>query len=229
MKVPAFGCDYDEGYFDKDVQGWVSAHVCVQQREGDLVRIRRWGDRSGADSYDRSIEARVVAYFKDLALVRFDAESLYFDLEKNQLVSALKKAVVARRSTPGDRFEPARIEAAMALVLRLAAVLGQRGPPDKVHFPGWPPFEEHPGFDWSRLELPLHGGRTLGLSRKHPHHPPDPPPEAGFQDELRVALDYDGPHAGLWVTEGGTCTIEVRGPLELHPQAQAIAERFDWT
>lgn len=229
MTVPAFGCDYDEGYFDRDFQGKVSARVQVQQLDGGVVQIRLWGDRGGVDAYDRTLRARVVAYFKDLGLVKFDTESLYFDLEKNRLVSAQTNVVVARRNAPGDRFENARIEAAMALVLRLAAVLGQRGPPEKVHFPGWPPFEQHTGFDWSRLQFLLRCSRSLALCRKRTHHPPDPPPEAGFQDELRVELDYDGPHAGLLVSEGGTCTIEVRGPLELHPQAQAIAERFDWS
>ncbi|MBL8935060.1 MAG: hypothetical protein JNM69_10935 [Archangium sp.] len=51
-------CQYDDGGFDKDEQGWVTNATAITQ-QGERVTVRRWGDRNGLDPYEHSVTARL--------------------------------------------------------------------------------------------------------------------------------------------------------------------------
>lgn len=60
---------YDEGYFDKDAQGWCARNVQVV-RTADRVTIRRWGDDNGTQSYDQTETGSLGSVFAELGLVK---------------------------------------------------------------------------------------------------------------------------------------------------------------
>jgi hypothetical protein len=224
MNVPDFSCEYVDGEdpsteaADGDV-----TRFRVALLDGGKVCIRRHGLRD-AVPFDQTIEASIVGFFKDQGLVKLDVDSLYFDLRKKRLVSSVEPTVLARRSAPGDRFQPARVQAGMSFLLRLAAVLGWEGPHQTPLFPGWPPPEFDPAGSVSRLNLTVVGGRALCVTRRH-----ELAGTPGDLDELRIDLDDRTPWVGLHVSSSGVCTFLVRAPLELHHAAEAMAARFDWS
>lgn len=214
MNVPEFGCEYDGRWFDAPTQAWIQGRISVVHAGHGVVRIQRTPE----GGMERVLEAHVAGYFKDLGLLKFDCESLYFDLLESRLLSGAARRVLTRRPAPGDHLHAPRVEAALAIVLRLAAVLGHEGPPETPRFPGWPPDESS-----ARVAVALACGRTLLASRGV---------VAGRSyrsNYLRVEFDDPAVFVSLTVDAEGTCTFEARAPLELHPSAQALAERWDWT
>ncbi|MDP1825592.1 MAG: hypothetical protein Q8L48_20195 [Archangium sp.] len=58
-------CSYDDGYFDKDEQGWVTNGTAVSTLADGTIRIRRWGDRNGLDPYDQVTKLVAACDFRD--------------------------------------------------------------------------------------------------------------------------------------------------------------------
>lgn len=129
-------CSYDDGYFDKDEQGWVTNGVAVSTLPDGTIRVRRWGDRNGLDPYEQVTTTRIAEVFDALKLVRLAEWPWYFDLEKKRLVDGNREVNVGRRPAGGDWMVPARIGSAIVFVFDLVALLGARMTPPP--FPGWP-------------------------------------------------------------------------------------------
>jgi len=87
---------YDNGYFDKDEQGWCARKIEIRQA-GDRVTIRSWGDDNGARPYDDTGTYRVGEYLRELGLVRVLDEQgrvvSYFDLGRRRVRPAVEQEV----------------------------------------------------------------------------------------------------------------------------------------
>lgn len=212
-------CSYDDGYFDKDEQGWVTNGTGVSTLADGTIRIRRWGDRNGLDPYEQLTETRVAQVFDELKLVKLEQWPWYFDLEKQRLVDANKDVMLPRRAAEGDWMTAARITSAMSFVSDLVATLGARV--TLPRFEGWPARETSNRFEFTGMKLPLEGGFTLELRYRPAISPTDKP-------ELCVWLSSAQRGASVVVTERGEYCVSVRGPLELHAAARAAAEQWRW-
>jgi hypothetical protein len=113
---------YDEGYFDKDAQGWCARNVQVV-RTTDRVTIRRWGDDNGTQSYDQTETGSVGPVFPDLGLVKIvdGARTIgYVDLTSRRLRAATEYV--------SSWFVPAfadRDEGTLARIARHAAAIAR--------------------------------------------------------------------------------------------------------
>lgn len=214
MTFPAFGCDYDDGYFDKDEQGWVTARVAVtSDPQTGAVRVCRSGDRNGLDPYEVVTQTRVVAVFPELGLVKLGSQQWYFDLAKGRLVDGNRGVVLVQRPAVPGWLEPARVEAAIALVFELLERTG--GPRlTRPPFEGLPPRTEGPR-DFARKVYPLTEGFRLELQYR-----------PGEVPEFAAWLSGEEAGATVSVNEHGVLRIEVRGGLEHHPAARALAEAW---
>lgn len=220
MPFPALSCDYDDGYFDKDEHGRVTIHTSVSSDASGAVRIRQWGDTAGRDPYDRTIETRIAAVFPDLRLVKLEQWPWYFDLEKNRLVDASRDVILSRKPAEGDWMTPARITSAIAFVFDLIAVLGWPRVTAPV-FASWPPRTTSDRFEFTTVKLAL-GDFTLELRYRPPYSDTTAP-------ELCVSLSGPTAGASVVVSERGEVFVSLRGGLELHATARALAERWKWT
>lgn len=211
MTFPAFGCDYDEGYFDKDEQGWVTARVAVtSDPQTGAVRVCRSGDRNGLDPYETVTQTQVVAVFPELSLVKLAANQWYFDLAKRRLVDGNRNVVLVRRPAVPGWLEPARIERAIALVFELVERTG--GP--RLARPPFVGLQPAAGpREFTRQVQPLTDGFRLELQHRG--------------DELTVWLSANDAGATVSVNEHAVLSIDVRGGLEHHAAARALAEA--WT
>jgi hypothetical protein len=86
VDIPDVSARYDEGYFDKDEQGWCSRNVDVVQT-GARVLVHRWGDDNGARPHDERLEGEIAAHFEDLGLVTFSGglAAVRFNLKTRRL------------------------------------------------------------------------------------------------------------------------------------------------
>jgi hypothetical protein len=82
--IPDVTASYDDGYFDKDEQGWCSHNVAITQ-DGVHVRVHRWGDDNGLRPHEDHLEGDIVAV--EGTLVRFDGTlaPFVFDLATRRL------------------------------------------------------------------------------------------------------------------------------------------------
>lgn len=218
---PPMSAEYDDGYFDKDEQGWCSAWTSVVSTPGGEVRIRQWGDRNGLDAYERTIETRVAQHLAELQLVKLEAWPWYFDLAKNRLLSADTTEHLVRRPAKGEWWKAPRVEQAMDFLFALAHVLGFARL-EAAGFSGWP--ERGPEVDaytFTKVHFPLGTQGTLDL-RWRPATGADCVPELSLHLVLPRVVTY------LTVSERGELFIGGSGPFELRAAARAAAEAWDW-
>jgi len=212
--------DYDEGYFDKDEQGWCSHRVTITS-DGERVTIRRSGDDNGARPYDETVEGRVGLAWPELGLIQIlcRQESPYFDTRTRRLRSASEQ--VDLRFTPPASYRDAGSLAAVAqIVAEVAAALGLvtgRPPPDPL-LPAPSPDPHVGGALVARLELVDERGCNWELLVRD-----DPAGEFGPQ--LSVRVQGPGVFVSLFVHEPGRASFLFVGPLERHHLAAAARDR----
>lgn len=221
MEIPPLNTEYDEGYFDKDEQGWVTNKTMVIMNSAGVVKVRRWGDANGRDPYDTTTETRALAYFPELKLVKLERWPWYFDVEKDRLVDADRFDSLVRRPTTRECVSTERVQGALLIAFQLLPLLG--GPPlPHPHFPGWPARAANAGtYEFTKLEQPLPTECHLTLSWR-------PAIDAKSTPELGLLLKAPRACVGLTVTEKGELCISAYGPYELRPAAKAAAEAWDW-
>jgi hypothetical protein len=88
MELERLVTDYDDGYFDKDEQGWCARRVRVRL-EGAQVIVELSGDDNGLRPYARTFAARLVEVdpSSDLAVLASPQGRVFFDLARRRLVS----------------------------------------------------------------------------------------------------------------------------------------------
>lgn len=217
---PRLACSYDDGYFDKDEQGWVAARTEVSSdvTTGE-VTLRHSGDRNGLDPYDRVTTTRIAQVFAEQHLVKLADPRWYFDLAKSRLLDASRDVVLARgERSRSDWLEGARVNEAIALVFTL---LERTGGPKLARptFVSWPPRTTSNAYEFTQVEVPLSDEFKLQL-RQRPAIGP------GCTPELVVWLISAHAGASVVVTERGQAHVSVRGGLEHHAAARTLIEAW---
>lgn len=174
--LPDVTAGYDDGYFDKDEQGWCARNVAIEQ-DGARVVVRRWGDDNGLRAYDEQLEGEIVEHLVERGLVVLGGglTDFVFDLATRRLT--LRKYVTRRFVPPGDYDGPAFLARAMQLLLDIAAVLD--GTPRVAPAPRpWPTAQASPTFEGameSRWAIALPDGLVLASMRRTKDRPEDGP------------------------------------------------------
>lgn len=194
-------CQYDDGGFDKDEQGWVTNATAVTQ-QGERVTVRRWGDRNGLDPYEHSVTARLGQHFPELGLVKLEPGTLYIDLVKRRVLDASHGAVLAAGTAPANYQQ--QLGAALRLLVKLAGLLGAPTAdallPDVVLS----------GDVWTAP----YGSGVLQVKRAY-----------GFQ----ISYEHVPFLAKLFVRDDLHWEFVGCGPLEFQRAAADAAKRWDWT
>ena len=76
---------YDAGMFDKDEQGWCS-YIHELRVEGDVLHVRRHGDRNGRDPFDSTVTLAIGETDLDAEAVALSG-GYVFDLRAQRLIS----------------------------------------------------------------------------------------------------------------------------------------------
>lgn len=213
--------EYDEGYFDKDEQGWCAR--CVEVRsDGERVTIRRHGDDNGIRAYDETTVGKIGQAWPELGLVQIVGERgpvAYFDAKTGRLR-------VPAEQMPhwfsGARLPPAPDDfaAALAMIVPVAEALGmQPGPPPTQIV--MPPLTPSPSAGDS-LEAHLsiageRGDRWVFMRREYPEGDP-----MGPQFEARV--EGEGCWVSLFVGDRRRAMFLFMGPLERYHLAIAARD-----
>ena len=96
--------NYDDGYFDKDEQGWCAR--CHQISEaGGIITVRQWGDDNGLRPYDETAQYTNGGLVPGLSLLRLTNReghtAAYFDTATSRLVSAIGQDSLSFLPPPG--------------------------------------------------------------------------------------------------------------------------------
>jgi hypothetical protein len=80
---------YDDGYFDKDEQGWCASNVRIHVADG-VVHVDQWGDANGARPYAYAWEGRIaeVDEANEIILITRGNDTLVFDLRSQRLLGS---------------------------------------------------------------------------------------------------------------------------------------------
>lgn len=111
---------YDAGMFDKDEQGWCSS-IHELRVEGDVLHVRRHGDRNGRDPFDSTMTFAIGAIDLDGEVVEM-ASGYLFDLRAQRLISGMVS--VSEEVATTRRPEPSSLEAFATSVLRVHRAIG---------------------------------------------------------------------------------------------------------
>ena len=78
---------YDDGYFEKDEQGWCSNNVGIQVAD-DVVHVDQWGDANGQRPYAYAWEGRIaeVDEANEIILIARGNDTLVFDVRSQRLL-----------------------------------------------------------------------------------------------------------------------------------------------
>ncbi|MFO0593693.1 MAG: hypothetical protein U0228_00240 [Myxococcaceae bacterium] len=217
---PDLNAEYDEGYFDKDEQGWVADRTSIRcNPQTGEVTVRQWGDRNGLDPYDRTFDTRIVQVYPDLSLVKLEAQPWYFDLAKQRLVSGSRRVVLRTGQAPAGYRDPPRIQSLLAHLAELLALLtGTRveAPP----FSGWP---ARPAtmteWELTRLDVPAVDKVWATLQMR--------PPGLRAGEWLSVSLERPL-HSAALAVEGTGFSLAVGGAPELHARAKQLTDAWTW-
>ncbi|MFT3712531.1 MAG: hypothetical protein QM817_33200 [Archangium sp.] len=221
MTFPTLSAEYDEGYFDKDEQGWVANRTSVVSRSDGTVKVRQWGDSNGRDPYDRTYETRIVQVFEALKLVKLEHSGWYFDLAADRLISATKTEYLVRRPAIGEWWSTSRIARSIDSLCLVANVLG-------APVVNAPPFGglaqrgvgvDRYTFTFQEFSLP-HAARLTLTWR--------PPIGAEYVTELGLLLAVRELAIGLTVSEKGELFVSANGPFELRAAAREAAATAEW-
>lgn len=79
--------EYDDGYFDKDEQGWCASNVRIRVSD-DVVHVEQWGDANGARPYAYAWEGRIaeVDEANELILITRGNDTVVFDTRSQRLL-----------------------------------------------------------------------------------------------------------------------------------------------
>lgn len=79
--------EYDDGYFDKDEQGWCANNVRIRVSE-DVVHVDQWGDANGQRPYAYAWEGRIaeVDEANEVVLIARASATVVFDLRSQRLL-----------------------------------------------------------------------------------------------------------------------------------------------
>jgi hypothetical protein len=213
---PDVRCEYDDGYFDKDEQGWCSRWTRVSQ-EGPEVTVRRWGDDNGIRGYDEAVQGTIAAVNPELGLVKFTGRlsGYCFDLRARRLRTTTEQWSI--RFTPApDYLEPAGVRRAIALVAEAVVTLGGR-PAPVPEPPPWPPLTQSPtceGADEVQVEVDAGDGRVFRLTRREFR-------DGSLGPQLAVDLVDPAAQAWLFIVRPGEGSLVLVGNIELRPTAEA--------
>ena len=213
--------DYDEGYFDKDEQGWCARRVQVTT-DGTRVTIRRSGDDNGARPYDDTSVGSIGTSWPALGLVQIVGERgtmAYFDRNTGRLRSPGEQ--VSHRFAPPQTYrDPGCLEIVMNLLAPVAAALGMRpgSPPAAPTMPPLVPSLTACDSLESHATSPGEHGCTWGFMLR------DFPEGHWLGPQLDVRIAGDGGHVSLFVQEPTRASFLFIGPLELHHLAIAARD-----
>jgi len=213
--------DYDEGYFDKDEQGWCPRCVEVATA-GEQVTIRRHGHDNGLRHYDETTVGTIGAAWPELGLVQIIGPRgvlAYFDTHAGRVRSPGEQ-ILHRFHAPAGLDEDGFFAAASAIVASVAAALGVHPgpPPTPVVLPAAVPGCYGTGLE-SVLTAPGEDGCAWVLSRRtYPDNP-----------EMGVHLDVRVEARGVWVSlfrgDEQQASLLLIGPLERHHLAVAARDQ----
>ncbi|MCB9570912.1 MAG: hypothetical protein H6709_02350 [Kofleriaceae bacterium] len=217
--APELTVEYDDGYFDKDEQGWCARRVAITQ-DGDRVIVRAWGDDNGARPYDRRTSYGIGGYWPEQGLVRLDGDAAgrraYFDLATRRLRDAREQETAWFAPPPGYR-DDGWCEAIAAMLVPVAGVLGLevRPPPAPVTLPPLAPSPTSTGVE-ARVEVLVGAARWGFMARDFVD---GAAPDLGPQLEVRV-VGGDAIHVSLFVQSPRRALFLLMGPLERYPDAR---------
>lgn len=213
--------DYDDGYFDKDEQGWCAR--CVEVRtEGERVTIRRHGDDNGVRAYDETEVGTIGRAWPELGLVEVVGERGrlgYFDTRTKRVRSGGEQ-ILHNFLAPAGVEEAEFFRVGREIVASVAEALGMRPgpPPTQIEMPPAVPGRYAGSGLESALTLPgEHGCRWVFLRRVYPGEPMGP--------HLDVRVEGDGGWASLFLGDEQRASLLFIGPLECHHLALAARER----
>lgn len=216
--------DYDEGYFDKDEQGWCARQVTVTT-DGDRVTIHRRGDDNGARPYAHTDEGTIGPAWPELGLVRIDGPRgaiAYFDTRTGRLRSPGEQC--SHGFVPPANYRgPGCLEAGLKLVVPVAAELGMTPgpPPTDIVMPPLTPSPTAMGSLESIHAIAGERGCTWRFMLRDF-------PEGGWVGplQLSVAVEGQGRWSGVFVQSPERASFLLFGPLELYPRALAVRDRL---
>lgn len=212
---PDVRCDYDDGSFDKDEQGWCARCTRIEQ-DGARVTLREWGDDNGLRAYDRTRTGEIVAVFEALALVKFGGQmaGYYFDLKTRRVRWGDSRVV--RFTSPPDYVEPAGVRRAIEIVATAVEAVGGRPAPrpEPAPWPALTPSATCEGASEAALVLDAGEGREFRLRRRVYDDGSQPP-------QLMVDLVDGSAQAYLFIRGEAHGQVALRGPLELYDAAEA--------
>lgn len=217
--VPALACRYDQGYFDKDEQGWVANWVEVRSHTDGTVTIRKWGDSAGRNPWEQTIHTRVDGVFPDLALVKFAAAPWYYNYTKHRLIDGGEYVILVTQHAFAEGWlASSRVQSAIGFLCTLVARLG--GPHlETPRFESWPERTSTDPYHFDVVTL-CDDGVTRFFAETRPAVSADAHPE------LAIWLTTGWFAASLRVTDQGRAAVAVRGGLEFHRAVAPVVREF---
>lgn len=214
--------EYDDGYFDKDEQGWCARRVHVST-EGPRVTIRRSGDDNGIRAYDETFAGTIGTQWPELGLVKIVNERgtlFYFDRRTGRLRS-LGEQISHPFMPPADYREPGCLAVGLTLLTPVAAALGMRcgPPPTDVVMPALTPSPTASGCLESQVKLQGEHGCTWEFTLR------DIPGDDGLGPQLGVTVHGDGCWISLFVQSPQRASFMFSGLIELHHLAAAARDQ----
>ncbi len=214
--------DYDEGYFDKDEQGWCTRRVQLS-RDGDRVTIRRSGDDNGLRPYDETIEATVGPAWPELGLTQLlgpHGPLAYFDANTGRLRHHGEQ--VPHWFKPPANFRgPDCLLIALEVITPIAEQLGMRpGPPPRaIDMPPPTPSTTAAGALERHRSVPGEDGCAWTFMLR------DYPPGDRLGPQLDVRVHDERRWVSLFAGETDRAMLLFFGPLERYHLAIAARDR----
>lgn len=211
--------DYDDGYFDKDEQGWCARRITVITADG-RVTIHRSGDDNGDRPYDDTVVGNIGAHWPELGLVQLRDDRgrtiYYFDTRTGRLRTPGEQ-VVHHFKPPADYLAPGCLERALAMLVPVAATLGMQPgpPPTQVGMPPKIASATCQGAVESGRKIPGENGYTWSFLLRD-YTPPTAP-------EYQVIVEGPGGWVSLYT--GERAMFLFHGRLELYHLAAAARDR----
>jgi len=215
--------DYDEGYFDKDEQGWCARRVVVTTA-GDRVTIHRSGDDNGMRPYESSEVGTLGESFPDLGLIKIEGERgtiAYFDTRTGRIRHPGEQTAQWFKAPPGYR-EPGCLAVGLALISPVAEALGldPGPPPTDLEMPPMVASPTAEGAVESLRQIPGANGCTWDLMLR------DFPPDHELGQQFQTYVHGNGGYVMLFAAETVRAGFIFSGPLEHYARAIALRDRL---
>lgn len=213
--------EYDEGYFDKDEQGWCARRVEVST-EGEVVKIRRHGDDNGLRAYDEIEEGKIGRAWPELGLIEVvgvRGQLGYFDT-RTQRMRGGGEQILKDFVGPAAIEQAALLRVGREIVAEVAAALGMRPgpPPTQIEMPPAVPGKyAGTGQQSLRSVTGEHGCTWVFQRRDYPGEPMGP--------HYEVRIEGEGGYVSLFLGDERRASLLFIGPLERHHLAVAARDR----